>query len=215
MKKPYDEDFINIMNKTCMFLCEEIQGVQMGYVQSDEISLLITDFDKISTDLWFDGNIQKIASVSASMATACFNNLFLQKTLKNTDGDPKIIISQSSFAFFDARVFTISDPTEVENYFIWRQKDAVRNSISMTAQSLYSHKQLDGKSQSDMQEMIHAVGHNWNDMPDGFKRGRTFYNEEICRPYNHGDMEMKEWVLRTPDFLKEREKLSEFIPKYK
>lgn len=195
MKKPYDLDLIDMMNKTAIFLCEEIQGCKMAYTQSDEISLLLTDFDKITTDAWFDGNIQKMASVSASMATALFNNVN--------------VFNHVGLAFFDSRVFTIPDPIEVENYFVWRQKDAVRNSISMTAQSLYSHKELNGKSQSDMQEMIFQKGQNWNNMPEGFKRGRTIVN------FDPGELTVNGptgWTIVTPDFLKERETLRALVP---
>jgi len=193
MEKPYDVGFIVVMDDTAKFLCEEIQGCKMAYVQSDEISLLLTDFATITTDAWFDGNIQKIASVAASMATAKFN--------KEAN---RSFVSPTGLAFFDARVFTIPDPIEVENYFIWRQKDAVRNSISMHAQSLYSHKQLHGKSQADMHDMIHEAGENWNDLPDGFKRGRTI------RKYNS-----EKWLMIYPDFLKEREILTDLVPKIK
>jgi tRNA(His) 5'-end guanylyltransferase len=202
MKKPFDEDFIRMMNKTAQFLCEEIQGAKAAYVQSDEISLLLTDFDKIMTDAWFDGNIQKMVSVAASLATAKFNALF------------NYYPSEFKMAFFDARVFTIPDRVEVENYFIWRQKDAVRNSISMTAQSLYSHTELFGKSQVEEQEMIHAKGQNWNDMPDGFKRGRTFLRSSHILRGGPCDVEVTDWELITPDFLKEREIFKKLIPEY-
>lgn len=207
MKRPFDQDFINIMDSTAKFLCEEIQGCQMAYVQSDEISLLLTDFDKITTDAWFDGNIQKMVSVSASIATAKFNALF------NYDKDP----SQMKMANFDARVFTIPDPVEVENYFVWRQKDAVRNSIAMTAQSLYSHKQLEGVTQVGMQDLIVKKGQNWNDQPDGFKRGRTIYQKKTntmsADSFDQTVYTSKEWVIITPDFLKEREVFKEIIPR--
>ncbi len=165
MDKPYDERFMNAMDYTAMHLSVEIQGAQIAYAQSDEISILLTDFEKITTDAWFDGQIQKIVSVSASMATGYFNS-YINHDIGKTD---------QKMAFFDARVFTIPDPVEVENYFVWRQKDAVRNSLSMFAQSLFSHKQLHGKSQADMHEMIHTRGENWNNLPDGFKRGRSIF----------------------------------------
>jgi tRNA(His) 5'-end guanylyltransferase len=171
----------------------------MAYTQSDEISLLLTDFEKITTDAWFDGNIQKIVSVSASIATAKFNQLFLY--------DKAFAQYINSLAFFDSRVFIIPDPVEVENYFIWRQKDAVRNSVAMTAQSLYSHEELDGKSSNDQQEMIFQKGHNWNDMPEGFKRGRTIYKSTCLDPEEYGN-----WEIETPDFLKERETLRTLVP---
>ena len=78
LKKPYDEIFHNTMNKTMKYLCENIQGCKLGYTQSDEITLLLTDYDTLTTDAWFDYNVQKICSVSASMATMAFNKLFNQ-----------------------------------------------------------------------------------------------------------------------------------------
>ena len=77
MKRPYDENLMKIMDETAKFLCEEIQGAQFAYTQSDEISLLLTDFEKITTDAWFDGNIQKMVSVAASLATQEFNRRLL------------------------------------------------------------------------------------------------------------------------------------------
>jgi tRNA(His) guanylyltransferase len=193
MERPYDQRFMNAMDYTAMHLCIDIQGCVMGYVQSDEISLLLTDFDKITTNAWFDGQVQKMVSVSASMATAFFNE-YINHDVPRTE---------HKRAFFDARVFTIPDHVEVENYFIWRQKDAVRNSLAMHAQSLYSHKELHGKSQADMHDMIHAKGENWNNLPDGFKRGRTIAV---------GPMSGK-WENDAPDFLKDRYILSGLIPK--
>ena len=210
-KKPYDEGFMRVMNETAKFLCEEIQGAKLAYVQSDEISILLTDFEKDTTDAWFDGNIQKIVSVAASMATAKFNQYMTVNMSR-----PEI----SNLAFFDARTFTIPDPIEVENYFVWRQKDAVRNSLSMTAQDLYSHKELNGKNQNDMHNMISWKGKNWNSMPDGFKRGRTIKRVLLYDIENPGltdDIIMRhesEWTIKTPDFLKEREDLFKWIPKY-
>jgi len=199
MKRPYDEIFMDMMNETAMFLASEIQGCKMAYVQSDEISLLLTDFATITTDAWFDGQIQKMASVSASMAAAQFNILTALYKIQVEKKDwPDV-----KLAFFDSRVWTIPDPIEVENYFVWRQKDAVRNSLAMHAQSLFSHKELHGKSQSDMHDMIHAKGENWDKLPEGFKRGRTI----VKSPLSSG------WTIFEPDFLKQREILSGLIPK--
>lgn len=199
MNCPYDEAFMRTMDVTAKFLCENIQGCQLAYVQSDEISLLLTDFKKITTDAWFDGQVQKMVSVAASMATAKFN----EEINLNWGSLSQTNVKPSDLAFFDARAFSIPDPVEVENYFISRQKDAVRNSLSMHAQSLYSHKELHGKSQVNMHDMIHDKGENWDELPNGFKRGRTIAKAPI-----NG-----EWVIATLDFLKEREILRYHIPK--
>lgn len=155
LDRPCDAQFMYDMGTTALFLCKNIEGARLAYTQSDEISLLLTDFGTPKTQAWFDGNLQKIVSVSASMATARFNQL-----------------REGTLAYFDSRAFTIPDPAEVRNYFIWRQKDATRNSISMAAQAHFSHKQLHGKSSGEMQDMLWSRhGVNWNNYDPKFKRG--------------------------------------------
>jgi len=175
-ERPYDTDLMTMMDNTAKKLCEEIQGCKMAYVQSDEISLLLTDFDKMKTDAWFDGNVQKMVSISASIATVAFNKAIKEHCF------PVLDLSFTKFydkkgdwktAMFDSRVFTIPELEEVVNYLIWRQKDATRNSITMAAQSMYSHKELHGKNGDEKQEMIFQKGKNWDTYPIGFKRGRV------------------------------------------
>ena len=170
--RPFDTGLIEDMDATTKYLCENIQGVRLGYVQSDEISLILTDFEKQTTDAWFDGNIQKMASISASMATAKFNELRLLRFAKEIQEKGTSNVKKT-FALFDSRVFTIPHEEEVLNYLIWRQQDATRNSISSVAQSMYSPKELHGKTTDNMQEMIFQKGQNWNDFPIGQKRGRV------------------------------------------
>jgi len=171
LKRPFDEGLMEDMNKTTEYLCQNIQGAKFGYVQSDEISILITDYDDISTHAWFDGNLQKMASIAASLATAEFNRLRLIRKMNTTVATAGSILEQFKHAMFDARVFQIPYQEEVLNYFIWRQQDATRNSISSVAQSLYSTKELHGKKTNDMQEMIFQKGINWNDYKPREKRG--------------------------------------------
>lgn len=174
LTRPFDQGLINDMDATTKYLCEGIQGAKFGYVQSDEISILLTDFEKQTTDAWFDGNIQKIVSIAASMATAKFNQLRLARWFSECVYIPKVEdILKFKLAQFDARTYTIPAEEEVINYFIWRQQDATRNSISSAAQSLYSAKELHGVKTDDMQEFIFKKGINWNDYPIGQKRGRS------------------------------------------
>jgi len=168
-----------MMNDTALYLCRHIQGAQFAYVQSDEISILLTDFEKITTDAWFNNNVQKMASISASMATREFNRSLMEYRFSEAKTDKEKLIDYCalaadciSLAEFDSRVFTLSDIHETENYFVWRQKDCTRNSITSVAQSLYSHKELHGKNSSEKQEMIFQKGQNFNDYPIGCKRGR-------------------------------------------
>lgn len=189
--KPFDRDLMSIMDKTAIAMCEGIQGAKLAYVQSDEISILLTDFETDTTCAWFDGNLQKMASVAASLATMAFNREFLKNSLSTGSDREKmtdvhaILADCFKMAMFDARVFTIPDAVEVENYFIWRQNDASRNSVQMAARAVYSHKQLEGKGTSQLHDLLHAKGINWNDYTTGEKRGRIIKKQQYemeCDP---------------------------------
>lgn len=186
--KPFDGVIETGMFEAAKALFDEAQGANFAYSQSDEISVLLTDFARPETAAWFDGNVQKICSVSASVVTMAFNKIIREAN----SGFP-------TTALFDARVFVIPDPVEVENYFVWRQKDAERNSLSMLAQYHFSHKQLQGKSCAEMHEMLHSKGVNWNDLETRCKRGWAIYNNTI-------DTEI-------PVFTKERKFLTDKVPR--
>jgi len=138
LEKPYDENLRYAMAMATKEVVKRSAGSVFGYFFSDEISILFQDSKTPETEAWFDGCIQKMASVSASMASLAFYN-----TIKSYD-----------FAFFDARVFTIPDPVEVQNYFLWRQLECKRGFINMLAQMHFSPKELHGKNNNQRLEML-------------------------------------------------------------
>jgi tRNA(His) 5'-end guanylyltransferase len=225
LKKPYDEIFHNAMNATMKYLCENIQGCKLGYTQSDEITLLLTDYDTLDTDAWFDNNVQKICSVSASMATMAFNKN-LNKYYVETCCDLGSFIEHDEYmttlkkklntAMFDSRCFNIPKE-EVTNCFIWRQQDATRNAIQMLGQCNFSHKELHSKSCSDIQDMLMTQkGINFNDMPTEFKRGVCCIKEI----YQDPDVDIKDgacprtrWVFdkEIPIFTQDRDYVERYV----
>jgi tRNA(His) 5'-end guanylyltransferase len=180
LKRPFDEGLMEDMNKTAEFLCQNIQGAKFGYFQSADISILITDYDDISTHAWFDGNLQKMASIAASLATAKFNQLRTLRRMEELhDYEIMNVVEETKLAMFDARVFQIPYQEEVINYFIWRQQDATRNSISSVAQANFSAKELHGKKTNEMQDMLMLEkGINWNDFTPREKRGSVIRKVE-------------------------------------
>ena len=188
-KRPFDDVLIKTMQETAKYLCENIQGCQLAYTQSDEISLLLIDYQRFETSAWFDYEIQKMCSISASMATMDFNRRFrdnvdtwvmsgeiqeeldsdtIQRLYKLQD---TYIESECKGAMFDSRVFNIPKE-EVTNYFYWRQLDASRNSIQMVGRANFSHRELQHKSCNDIQDMLMTQkGINWNDFPTYQKHG--------------------------------------------
>lgn len=192
LKKPYDEIFAESMRATALNLCKNIEGCKLAYTQSDEISLLLTDYDELETQAWFDKNLQKIVSISASLATLYFNKSFKDLSDKerwesyynvwnNSEEDDKYCDTLRKVQFtatFDSRAFCI--PKEgVTNYFIFRQKDAIRNSINALGQANFSHKSLQGLNTSQVQDkLVNEKGINWADQPTEFKRGTCCIKNE-------------------------------------
>lgn len=163
------------MQETMKYLCENIQGCVFGYTQSDEITLILIDYKKLTSSAWFDYEVMKLCSISASMATMAFNKFFIANIFKYRDeidfGKNIYLKANEKGAMFDARCFNIPKE-EVANLIYWRQLDATRNSIQMVGQANFSHSELQGKSCNDIQDMLFTQKNiNWNDFPIDCKRG--------------------------------------------
>lgn len=234
-KKPFDDILVKTMQDTMKYLCENIQGCVLGYTQSDEISLVLTDYAELTTDAWFGNNLQKMCSVSASMATLAFNkffgdrvqdfmyaccddlgdDIFLEK--KNEyDNAWKVYFNKLDTAMFDSRVFTIPKE-EVCNYLIWRQQDATRNSIQSVGQANFSQKELYGKSCNNIQDMLMIQkGINWNDYSITLKRGSCCIKTVIQDPnvdIKDGAHPISKWVIdnEIPIFTQDRNYIEKLI----
>ena len=188
-QNPFDEVLIKSMQETMKYLCENIQGCVLGYTQSDEITLILVDYKKLTSSAWFDYEVQKICSIAASMATMAFNKFFRDNVgdylYENYDDQylaDYIKTLQNAVdkgAMFDARCFNIPKE-EVTNLVYWRQLDASRNSIQMVGQACFSHKELQNKSCNDIQDMLMIQkGINWNDLPTYQKRGSCCVRNKI------------------------------------
>lgn len=212
-QRPFDDVLIKTMQETTKYLCENIQGCVLGYTQSDEISLILIDYQKLDTEAWFDYEIQKMCSIAASMATMAFNKLFAinyeeWKAEYLSDASEALLKLNKAYmkalkvgAMFDARVFNIPKE-EVTNCIYWRQLDASRNSIQMTGQANFSRKELHCKSCNDIQDMLMTQkGINWNDFPAYQKRGscviRAEENETVsASDTDNGEDTAKETTAR-------------------
>lgn len=234
MKKPFDNILIETMQETAKSLCENIQGCKIAYTQSDEITLLLTDYEKIDTQGWFEYNIQKMCSISSSMATLYFNKIYHEKVLDyivklgkeafNNDlhnGDldwlrkeKELYQSKYNKALFDSRVFTLPKE-EVCNCFIWRQQDATRNSIQMVGQSNFSFKELQNKSCNIIQQMLWSKRNiNWNNYDTYLKRGTCVIKEQfIIRRENNEEILRNRWIIDKdiPIFAENREYIDKYV----
>lgn len=199
-KRPFDEIFMKSMQETAKYLCENIQGCQCAYVQSDEITLLLVDYEKLNTESWFDYRTDKIISISAAMATLAFNKYFTSnaemyiddfyEAWNHSDVEEKYVkVLEKAIEMglvFDSRVFNLPKE-EVTNNFYWRQLDCSRNSIQMVGQANFSHKELQYKSCNDIQDMLMTQkGINWNDFPTYQKRGSCVVKEDYWIDGNDG-----------------------------
>ena len=222
--RPYDELFAQCMWDTTTRLCENIGGCVFGYTQSDEISLVLVDYKNINTEPWFSNNLQKIVSVSVSMATYYFNDEFRRLVHKEAFNESQSSVTKAhqesitqKLCVFDSRAFIIPRE-EVLNYFYWRQTDCVRNSIQLAGQAYFSHNQLQNKSCDDIQEMLfqeHNI--NWANYPNWFKNGVAFYKKK--HEVNHLEGDKITIVIRnhwaadfdTPTFIQKPNLINDLV----
>lgn len=154
LERPWCNRFMQAMDHVGMCLAKEVSTTELVYLQSDELTLLLHNYKKLNSEAWFDNNLQKIVSISASIASDAFSEFWGSKVN------------------LDSRAFVLPE-AEVNNSFLWRQQDSTRNAIQMLGQSKFSHKQLQNKSCSQIQEMLcQEHGINFNDLEPYYKRGR-------------------------------------------
>ena len=221
LDRPFDDILIETMQETAKYLCDNIQGCKIAYTQSDEITLLLTDYEKIDTQGWFEYNIQKMVSISSSMATLQFNRIFLDNVKRfdrnniyykqfednelQTDEYKKFKRDEKysevlhrnvkTGAIFDSRVFSIPKE-EVNNCFVWRQQDATRNSIQMVGQSNFSHKELHKKSCNMIQDMLFKEKDiNWNDYKTPLKIGSCIVKQEYLKETDDTPITRTRWII--------------------
>lgn len=220
---PFDEKFIDLMNKTAKYVCEHLQGCKLAYTQSDEISFLITDFDTPNTDAWFGYRLCKMQSLIASYATAEFNRLRMVE-IANTPcsaSDMGEMIASYTPVVFDCKCWTVPTYNDAFAWFLYRQNDCVRNSKQQAAQTYLSSKSLNNlTTDKQIEKLKEEKGIDWHQYTNGEKYGRILYKENITMTVkNHATgedvmTERSKWVIKeaTP-FSEEGHKVRRIIPK--
>lgn len=212
-KRPFDDIFMKSMQETAKYMCENMGNAKFAYVQSDEITIILVDYDTLETDCWFNYRTDKLCSISASMATMIFNKIFKEKVESFIEEGGAFSLAQLNYnqmkmepylkaiekgAMFDARCFNIPKE-EVTNLIYWRQLDATRNSIQMVGQTNFSHKELQNKSCNDIQDMLFKEKNiNWNDFPIDCKRGAAVIYSDDQNPNSLNVKDKnKGWIIDT------------------
>lgn len=232
--RPYDKLFASCMWETAKKLCENVGGCRFGYTQSDEITLILADWENPKTEPWFGNNLQKIVSISASMATLFFSKNFEEAirdeyfdwyTTGTVNDEKEKLLNQHTQAYsnklcvFDARAFIIPRE-EIFNVLYWRQLDCKRNSIQLLGQANFSHNQLQNKNSNEIQEMLfQEKGINWANEPEWFKNGVAIYKKPTKVEYHNefdnssGVVYRNKWYidLETPVFTKRPELINDFF----
>lgn len=195
LNRPYDDRLSGLMIEVTRGLVM-MTGALVGYTQSDEISLVLYS-DDVKSELFFNGKLQKLVSVCAAQATASFNAM-VPDYLPEKEG---------RLALFDCRAWTVPTLEEAANVLLWRELDATKNSVSMAARSLYSHKELQDKSRAEMMDLLMAKGVNWNDFPTFFKRGTYVKRVTSSRRFTPEEIEKlptRHEARKNPDLVVER-----------
>ncbi len=228
LDRPFDEVFMDTMKATAKYLCENVSGCKLAYVQSDEISLLLVDYDSVDSQPWFENNLQKLVSISSSLATVAFNKFFEEKASIYCETAENNLVGMSEeektkrkkyldtlkkaskkCSVFDSRAF-ILPKEEVNNYFVWRQQDATRNSIQMVAQANFPHRELQGKNCSQIQDMLMLDrGINWNDFSVSKKRGTCI----VKKPVEQNGRTRNKWTVdeNIPIFTQDKDYIERLV----
>lgn len=200
LKKPYDERLKDLMVATTRYLVDQTNAI-IGYTQSDEITLVWHQTDPKS-ELFMGARKFKMISLLAAMASTYFN-----KEMETHLPEKYVDVRRGKLQLFDCRIFEVPTREEAVNCLIWREQDAVRNSISSAAQSEFSHMELQNKSCSEMQEMLFQKGINWNNYPSFFKRGTYVRRFSIKKPFTTEEIEklpLMHNARKNPDLIIER-----------
>lgn len=200
--QPYDERLMKCMVNTTKALVQQTNAV-IGYRQSDEITLIWPGADKLE-EVWFGGRVQKMCSLLAAIATIEFNAQVRQLL-------PPAYASKSPV--FDCRVWQVPDEVEATNVLVWRENDAVKNSIMAMALSVAGHKAVFGKKQAEQLDIIHRGGQNWNQSPDWAKRGTYVSRQRVSKPFTNEELATlppKHRALTNPELVVDRVELREF-----
>ena len=212
-KKPFDETFIDMMNETAKYLLQNVQGAKFAYVQSDEISILVTDFDTPMTDSLFGYRLCKIQSICAAMAASKFNQLALQNAFKEYDSahgafkTPYDVVEGQNLVEFDCKAWAVPDHNTAFCHFLWRQNDCVRNSKQQAAQTYISHKELTGlDADAQIGLLMERENIDWNTAyNDGEKYGRLIYKEKRLFKNLVADTEARGLAGTDTTFMREQE----------
>lgn len=189
-EKPFDDIFIHNMNETAKYLCKNIEGCKFAYVQSDEITLYVSDTVNNETESWFGYRLTKMLSIAASLATAKFNQLLTIELCKSpcSREDLTELIANQNLVEFDCKAWNVPTENEVYNYFLWRQIDCIRNSKQMAAQAYIPHKELEGlHTGQQIEKLEKEKGIKWGKYSDDKKFGRFIYKELVKIPYEIPD----------------------------
>ena len=217
MKKPFDPIFIESMHNTALNLCEQLTNVEFAYTQGDEINLFLTDYKKILLGQWQNGNLQKMVSLSASIATIEFNAAYTHAILNHTELDAESTNQYSSNInkmIFESTIFNIPE-SEVINYFIYRQTECAKNSVQLAGGYYFNNDKLHNLNGNDIQEKLKNIGINWNEYPSFFKRGICTKREEyiVHDDYKNEDIKRYRWTIDydIPIFARDREYINKFV----
>ena len=189
-QKPFDNEFIRMMNETAEYVCKNVQGCKFAFVQSDEISLVLTDFDTPTTDAFFSNRLCKMQSIIASLATAKFNQLMASYHFEKMwdDGCPPDLsvddvcdkIEKLPLYQFDCKCWNVPTYNDVFAWILFRQNDCIKNSKQQTAQTCFPHKELFGKNTDEQIALLKETkGIDWQQFPNDKKYGRFIWKEEV------------------------------------
>ena len=179
---PFDDDFMRMMDDTASYVCANVQGAKLAYVQSDEITIVITNFkvedgEVLKGSSFFDYRLCKLQSIIASLATAKFNQLYALRILgMDSDKSYNQQLREMPLIQFDCKCWDVKEYNDMFAWFKFRQNDCIRKSKQQFAQAYCPHKELLNKNADEQVAYCKLkTGKDWTELQGKYKYGRLVY----------------------------------------
>ena len=200
LEKPYDQKFTESILATTLKLVTEIEGTFFAYCYNDEIVIITRNDQNIDTSPWFDNKLQKIISVSSSIATLYFNKYA-----------SSIGLNFISDALFSSQVFVVPNMAEAINTVVYKQQQNFHVSIYFAC----FYELLKKYDKNTIKEMLIGLSIdekidilsqecevNFNDYSQVYRRGAACYK---APKVIDGNLKNK-WIINTdlPIFTKDQ-----------
>lgn len=173
LQKPFDSKFNKLMNRTLIYLLENLPYTKVGYTWRYEMNIIINIPTYFNTNALWKRDVSKIQSIVASMASTFFTREY-----------HKLFQTEDNTTLFEFNCQTWNTPTveDAYNWLVYRQEECIDNSIKRFARFFLTTQEMKGKTAEELiKYLIEHYNTNWTHEKVDNKFGRIFIKEKVIQ----------------------------------